>query len=627
MKRTRRLRSLTLPLVLAALAIPATAQNDDASFSGRFLVGIRSVTVGGAESKYRQHFNLDDGPRLFDLNLEYLPGEGESAVFDRLDLDISNFGGDPYESLRFSARKFGQYKFEYNRTKSDFFYEDLILPPDLASVSLSSGGDFHHFDFERVRDQASFNVQFNERSRLDLLFNRYTKQGESTTTLDVQRDEFELDKPIDETLDQFGASFQYGWEKVTLTLREDYRDYENVVEIFLPGFSEGENTTNFANLDFFFQDLPYDFEAFTHSARVDFRPNRRLVLGVSAVLQDLDLDTDLSERSQGTGFSGNPFTTNITGDGDIERDIELFDVDVSYLINERVAFVGGVAQHNLDQEGRSQFADANRGEWDMETTSLEAGVQLAVSRTVDVTVGLREETREVDFGHSQDGDLELEREETDQTGYFAEVAWRPSQRFSLTAEVEDSSYDDPFTLASPTDRQRLRLQGKVNLAQGFYVRGTWLSYEYENDNSGWDADRDHLNLRFGYRQRGLSASLGYSMVEAERQIDQTVTTAPGFGGGQMFLVPVFFESEADFLDGRARYRVSDTFTVGGDLRFYENDGDFAVQRDHMRAYAEIGLVEDYLLQVGYRYVDYEEETLHLNDYDADIVEIAIGYRW
>jgi len=33
------------------------------------------------------------------------------------------------------------------------------------------------------------------------------------------------------------------------------------------------------------------------------------------------------------------------------------------------------------------------------------------------------------------------------------------------------------------------------------------------------------------------------------------------------------------------------------------------------------------VNVGYRYVDYEEELFGFDDYEADIVEASIGYAW
>ena len=86
-----------------------------------------------------------------------------------------------------------------------------------------------------------------------------------------------------------------------------------------------------------------------------------------------------------------------------------------------------------------------------------------------------------------------------------------------------------------------------------------MQYTFENDNplngaGQWESDFDSLSLRAGYRMKGFEASLGYSFIDTERRVDRVVTTAPGFGGGQMFLYPILFQSDADFIDGMFRYQ-------------------------------------------------------------------------
>ena len=223
---------------------------------------------------------------------------------------------------------------------------------------------------------------------------------------------------------------------------------------------------------------------------------------------------------------------------------------------------------------------------------------------------------------SSAGGLDLtEAEETEHTAYFANLAWRPSKAFRFDMEVEDSSYDDPFTLSSPTDRQRWRLRGRYRWANGCYLHGTYRAYRFENGNSGWQSDRDQIEARGGWRREGLELGLGYSVIEVDRQVDQQVVTAPGFGGGVVFLYPVLYSSEADHLDGLVRWHANPRWTVGGDLRLYENDGSFAHERSDVRAYVELHLETGYLFRLGLRSVDYDEAAFDFDDHEAEINRI------
>lgn len=616
------LRIASMAALLALLpAWPLAAQ--EGSFTGGFSIGLRSVDIGGADRKFREDFNLDDGPRLFDFHFDLVPEGSQRKVADQVVFDASNLGGDPFETIHFSARKYGDYKLVYNRTVSDYFYQDLIIPVGTGDLEKSQDGDFHHFDFQRVRDTASLDIDLTQRATLTFGLERYTKTGESTTTLDIQRDEFEFDKPIDESLNTYIGGLSYAWEKATLTLTERVRDYENVYEVFLPGFSEGGEEGG-STLDFFFLDQPYSFTSNEHTVQLALRPSSKLHVDLLGNLQSLDLDVDAEERSQGIGFSGAPFSEDVTGNGTINRDIDQYLVDLNYRVSDRVGIVAGARSQKLDQSGDFQFGGAlNAGDWNIETTAFDAGIEFYVSSELTVAGGVVQETRKVDSdwsvaeGGEEDG--RSESMDTDNTGFYATASWRPMAGADVTVDLESNSFDDPFTLASPTDRERYRVRGKYRWDNGLNLSGGYTKNDYENSNSGWNADTEHLTLRLGWAGDRFDGSLGYSNVSAERSIDQLVNESTLFA--------VFYESDSDFLDGRFRFVATDRISFGADLRSYQNDGSFGVERDDYRGWIQIGFLDGYNVRAAYRMVDYNETGFNFDDYDADIVELSLGYDW
>ncbi|HVS64370.1 MAG TPA: MtrB/PioB family outer membrane beta-barrel protein [Thermoanaerobaculia bacterium] len=615
---------LALTLALGAPAAPAVAQTDGDSdgLTGTFTLGWRDVSVGGKETKYRQHVNLQEGARLFGLDLDYRP---EQAFADRIELRADHLGGDPFENLTLEVRRFGGYTFEYTRNRSESFYEDLLIPPEEANVSQSTGGDFHHFDFDRVRERASLDITLDPRSKLVVAFDRFSKTGESTTTLDVQRDEFELDQPIDETMDGITISYNYSWDRATLLVSEQIKQYDNAREIFLPGASPGENTGNAAALDFYFLNQPTEIDSQRHSAQLTARPTERLDLAFAVSLEGLELDSTPTEESGGTGFNGQPFTTDLDGDFELDRDLQLFDFDLHCLVNDRIAVVAGVRRDDLDQDGFGFFGETDSSSaWSIETMSLEAGVEVVVTSDLTFTVGGRQEERDVVFSTLEEGEpVSAEDVSTDHTGFFASVGWKPTQAVKVNAEIEESTYDDVFNRTHPTDRQRLRLQAQWRPQTGPYVQGTYLATRTENDErqvNEYEADYDSLSLRAGYRRDGFEGSVGYSFVEIQRDVLRLVNDGA-------FIFPIFFQADSDFLDARFRWNAVDRFVLGGDLRLYENDGDFPMERDDFRVYVDYEFDTGYLVHLGLRTIDYEENLRGLNDYDADIVELGVGYRF
>ena len=192
-RKTHLITLLVLGCVLS-LAFSLQAEDKDYELNGYFKFGYRFVDTSGAETRYMQDINLQKGVRLFDFSLHYVPAEQLKGFFDRLDVVASNFGGDPFETLHINIQKYGKYSFRYNRRKSTYFYADRIeSSPGLLY-------DHHTFNFDRVADTGTLKVWIGNNVDLFLNFNRYTKKGESTTTFDINRIEFEFDKPIQEDL-------------------------------------------------------------------------------------------------------------------------------------------------------------------------------------------------------------------------------------------------------------------------------------------------------------------------------------------------------------------------------------------------------------------------------------------
>jgi hypothetical protein len=246
-------------------------------------------------------------------------------------------------------------------------------------------------------------------------------------------------------------------------------------------------------------------------------------------------------------------------------------------------------------------------------------LEFLVSPTLTVGGGVAVENRDVDFVWTADAEVDEHSEKTDSEGFFANLSWRPSSAFRLTVAAENNSFDDPFTLASPTDRQRYRVTGRYKWGNGLFVSGVYQLVDFENDNSGWTADSDRLALRLGYGHEGLDLSVGLASGEVNREIDQLVNGT--------ILFPIDYQADTDMFDGRVRYAFDDRWALGGSFRVYDNQGSFALTHDDYRAFVEAACGAGYLVRVGYRMVDYDEDRFDFDDYDADILELAIGYGW
>jgi len=586
-------------------------------FSGSVTLGLRNVDVDGTPAKYDEDINLDDGVRILNADFRYAAPADSDAALDSIDITANNLGGDPFENVHLSARKYGRYKLALDHNRSQYFYADTILPAAVASVTGSTGGDFHHFDFERVRDKAELDITLSPATQLSFGLLHQSRIGDSTTTLDIARDEFELDRPIDESLNEFDAGISHAFERVTIAFTERVSSFENASELFLPGASPGQNTTDLSELQFFRLDQSYDYDSRAHELSVIARPSDALDIRAAWRYEDLDLGMHASEQSLGTNFDGTPLATDVTGPADVGRDIETALLDVGYTIGEHVRIIGGLRRSTLEQDGFLSFGtDQGSSLIDLETTGVEAGVEYAINANIAITGGWSSESRALERSHVYDATLAAERHDTDRDGFFARLLLRTEGGLELSASVEDDAIDDPYTLASATDTTRYKFRLRRSWSNGMSFSGTHRRTDAKNGDSRWSADTGQTELRLSYEGEGIAVAAGVGNVNLTRDIIQLV-----IAGTRSDLVAIDYDADASFGDIALRWKATEDLTIGTDLRSYENRGSYRLSRDDIRLYFDYALNETYALQLSYRNVDYAEDAY--DAYEARIFELGL----
>ncbi len=608
-------------VLLMASATAARAQGSAGeTFSGRFSAGIRSVDVSGSQTKYQEDIDLDDGPRLFDLGFEYRPNDSAAKV-DLVELEASNLGGDPFENLHLAVRKFGMFDFKLDRHRSRYFYHDTLTPEELASVPGSTGGDFHLFDFERVRDSAGLDIHISPRTEFNLDLEHWTRTGNSTTTLDIERDEFELDKPLEESLGTVGLGLRHAWDKITLIAEERLGNFESEGEIFLPGYSEGSNVDDTAALAYFRFNQPSEYDQRMHTVRILTRPTPRLKFDAGFRRSDFELDMTAEESSAGTSFAGAPFSTALTGFAAVDRTSDVGDLELGYLVSDRIEISLSAHNSTLDQAGYSLLDAAEaQTSWRIESDRLEASIGIAVAASVQITAGFSTDDRDVSQVHDVADPLTAHASGTSRDGYFVELHYNPTGALALTAAVEDNSIDDAYTLSSPTDGRRYRVNVRYRWENGIALSGSYRIYDLENELSGWSGDTEQGEIRLSRQREQLSWTFGLGNIDYSRNIDQLVT-----GGTRTDLFVIAYAADSDFLDGSVRWQLRPNLALGGQYATYENTGSFPVDRDDFRGFLEVDLDAGYVVQLAYRDVSYDEDVF--DDYDAKIIELGVGFRW
>jgi hypothetical protein len=619
-----RTKKIILPVILAAflfaVAFPLQAQDNDAKIKGNFLFGYRMVGTDVAMSKYKEDFNLEDGFRLFNLNMQFTPGEKLQNLFNRFDLRIYNFGGDPFESFGLTIQKFGAYKFQYDRKKSTYFYEDM-------QTEAGHFYDLHTFDFERISDSGTLKVFLTKNFDFYLNFDKYTKEGESVTTYDINRIEFEFDKPIKEESNSLSVGFDFHGKRYSVLAEGKYLKYSNDNSLFLPEPTDGGAGASYPSyLNFFIINQPYDFKTDSYTVKVNANPFNSLLITGSAQFNNQELNLYFSEGAKGLDYLGNCFEYGYTGDAAFTRAFNLYDADLTWLLFDRLAIVGAFRATDFEQSG-SMTIGGTTMDTDIayDTTAVEGGLQYQFSNSFALTGGYRYEKRDLVGTET----VEF-MEDTTRNGFFGNLKANLFKGFSLTMDYQNGSYENPFSLIGPTGFNRFRTTAKF-MSQGFSISAIYLMNKTESEVFGqtaWESDKNQINFRIGYHGDVIGISAGYSYIDVEHKGDRTIMYPPAWSGGPgSFEWDILYEGTSSLIDGSASFAMSDNLHAGAYLNLYNNKGFWEIKRTMFKGYIEYAFANGVVGQIGYRSVDFKEKLSGANDYKANIIEISFGYRW
>lgn len=609
-------------LVLCAFALVSSVQaGQDKTVYGDFLFGYRMVDTSGTLEKYKEDFNLDDGLRLFNFSLRISPNGDLQKLFDRLDLNVYNFGGDPFETLGLSIQKFSKYQFRYDRRKSTYFYSDQQLVGALPY-------DHHTFDFDRIQDSGFLKFLLSRNADVYLDFTRYTKKGESVTTFDIDRIEFEFDKPIDEEAKDIALGINLHVNRFAFLFEERIQDYENANSLFLPGYADGGQSARYPSaLNFFNLNQPYDLETSTHTFKFNAHPFDNLLVSGSARISSQDMSLDYFEEADGINFLNRSYAYSFSGKEEFDRKIKLYDMDATYLLFDKLALIGAIRKHDFKQDGKLTVNNEGSEEAsvDFDTLGIEAGLQYQFSPKLALTLGYRNENRTLKKGF----ETVTYETETTRNGFFGNFKWDPSNAFGLTCDYQRGDYEDPLTLIGPTDFNRLRFTAKWRLNQ-FNVTGSYLWRDSDSKvfEDRWDSSRNQLSLRIGYHAANIKLSAGYSLIDVEHKADRTVAYPPAWTGGPgTFPWEIAYEGKSNLWNASAYADLGDQWRIGGHVNYYKNNGWWEISRIMLKAYVEYAFWNGLMAHLGYRYVDFEEPDSGDNNYSANILELSFGYRW
>ena len=609
-----------LRAVLFLIVLPGSVW--PAELTGYVDAGARVVDSSGDTNKHRQYLNLDDGALLFDVQLKYRSGSDEATPLDEITFAASDIGNAPHSATSLRVRRTNAFDFRYQRTESDYFYQDLLIPVDQIDPERSNGGDFHRFNLQRTRDELRLDLDVSHRSTVRLSADQIRRSGRSTTRLDVQREEFDLANPIDERSRTYSATWEYQATDWLIALTERYSESESDTAISLPGFSDGSEPEHPTALELFFLNTPIDVQTWTHQVNVLATPGQRWRVAVQAASSDLDLDYRVDERAQGTDFLGNAFSSSETGAGTIRNTGNTFSIDTQFEAHSRLALLAGMQRRSIDQRAHLLLnGDRTRTDWRFDNQGISLGIHAALTQDLRLNAGWVHESRDASSSISGATGVEpVSSVDTERAGFHVNLSYQRSPSLKVTLSVQDDQLDDPFTRASPSDSRRYRLRASYRVTPRWKLRADATYKKDENETTGWTARTRYHQLRVAYAGATLHASAGYSTRELDRELLQLVVA-----GFRRTTFDIDYASRSRIRDALVHWQASSRLKFSAQVRDVSITGSFPTRRTDVEFGAYVAMSPARALRLSYRHFDLDEDDLE--SATTNVWELAMTHRW
>jgi hypothetical protein len=214
-----------------------------------FELGYRWHTVGGDPGMYRSTVNYGNGIRLLSSSLSAQSRDGHGHFFDQLLLNTQGLGNDPYQSALLRIEKNRLYRYELMWRSTDYFNPALTV----------SFGE-HLMDTTRRMQDHDFTLFPQGNFRLFLGYSRNLQTGPALSTIqlfDSRGDEFPLFANIHREQNEYrlgGEARVFGFR---LNVLHGWQDFKEDTPVSLPGFSQGNNTSDLNTLTSFKRSEPY----------------------------------------------------------------------------------------------------------------------------------------------------------------------------------------------------------------------------------------------------------------------------------------------------------------------------------------------------------------------------------
>jgi len=526
---------------LAAQDTATPLKAGDYTLSGMGSFGYRFVDLNGSQGKYDQLINLQQGFRLFDLDLNAQPIVLNHGWFDFFSLSAQGLGGDPFPAVNLDIRKNGLYKLRVNYRASQYVYE----LPQTAYTPNRGWNDRRQFadvDF-RYTPTRSLGFQF--------FYNRTGRVGTDLATspffyLPFAPDVWEAFGratpvtwvvPLRQKANLFGAGIDYRLGKTNFHAEQSYRTYNNPANlqgfanqpVALIGPSSPAQSTVLQNWNAF-----SSFNIPATSLRLDSKIDERLLLRASYVYTHASGPTSLDGSVLVPGiFPGLPGVVNpsatltYTGSGTTKLTTQTADAGFTLKLFSRLDLLSDY-RYRMYAESDTEALQAKSSDlpapvsisrdntrWDLGIHTVDTLLVYTPLGGIGIRAGVR--FLKEDIVATTNGETDLRTQRTKSYSPIGNVAWTPGKKFSVRGSFESRVIVDPYVRISPEQTVGSTIRTRFSPSDKWGIDNTWsfhnmktqdigfIAHSRANSSSLWYQPLDRLGFQGGFTYGNLSS--------------------------------------------------------------------------------------------------------------------------
>jgi hypothetical protein len=570
-------------LLLGLLQVSALlyGQDDERRYRFSLDAGNRwSSSFNGSRDLYRSHLDYGEGPRLFNGNFEISNPRGTNSLFDRFQLRLNDWGGEPHTSASVRMEKSTIYDVRFNYRNVQYYSS----VPRFANPFFEQGNvqSQHVFDVGQRFSGVEARIFPGTTISPYLAFDRSDRHGPVRTTLAAAGDEFVIGSMWDTYSNDIRGGVNLGFSSFSLLLEQGFRQHREKTNLFTSGFQPGNSLRPIFGRDIILNDYQANHDStvnipFSNGAAV-WRPVESLTLRANAAYSMANLKPHYSDSLAGNFFSL-PLLAFFQGQrqqvfSQVKKPNFFGDFSAEWEAFGRFRLVENLKTHNyhvssmalsnlvylqfepvLEQGIREQFGQEVREDQFLSFDNLTQELQglFYVTPRFIARLGHRYERREMQL---------QDRFEFSRNVLLAGLSYDFTAGNRVSAEYEYGKTNRPILRTDIVDFQRARLRGRLTPFNGLQLEGSAMLFDHENDEAS--------QIDFTSRTRDYALQLNY-----------TPARRFSFSGGW----------ERNTIRTNLLYIIPQTFTL--DRSRYREKGNFG------NAYLNVLLIRNANLSLGY----------------------------